>query len=183
VLTFRAGDLGHLDLHQLAQDIEPDCHRSGEGALAHATGEELELPTPSLPHDRAESEDCHSDFYDARVNLLRLPDIVLIPTFAHEGSMLTAVEAMSLSLPVVCTNEGGPNNVVCDRWMGLVVLVDLSETAEGLARLSWGTKLHIRLGAEARREAAFRFTVAAREAHVRDFAYHAGWVGDRLEGR
>lgn len=43
VAALGAGHLGHLGFYDLGEDLQADCKASGEQALAHPGGEDLEL--------------------------------------------------------------------------------------------------------------------------------------------
>lgn len=115
---------------------------------------------------------------DAMPNALDLSDIVLIPTFANEGTSLAALEAMCFGRAVVSTNVGGLNDVVRDGLTGLIVQTDVDAIAAAVALLAGDSALRSRLGEEAQREAAARFTLAAWGARAERFATRAGWTPD-----
>ena len=114
--------------------------------------------------------------HELMAKALNLCDIVLIPTFAAEGTSLAAIEAMSFGRPVVCTNVGGLNDLVRDQFNGLLVSTTAEDIAAGVVRLANDTSLRRRLGEEARHEAAARFTLESWEKSILLFAQRAGWV-------
>lgn len=108
--------------------------------------------------------------------LLEASDLVLIPTFAHEGASLAAAEAMAAGKAVVATNVGGLNDTVDDGWTGRVTRPDPDDLAAALASLCQDPAARARLGAEAFRKAAACFGLARwREAQGPFFAA-AGWA-------
>jgi len=105
-----------------------------------------------------------------------LADVVLVPTFAHEGTSLAALEAMSVGRPVIATNIGGLNDIVRDGWTGLLVPPRPEAIARAVVTLASSPSLGESLGREARREAAARFSLPAWRDHAEDFARQAGWA-------
>lgn len=67
--------------------------------------------------------------------LYLLSHAVLIPTFAAEGSSLSAIEALSLGRPVIATNVGGLNDVMALSEIGLLVKPSAKHLAEGLVQI------------------------------------------------
>lgn len=67
---------------------------------------------------------------DQMPELYARADVVVVPTLAHEGTSLAAVEGLVSGKPVVVSHVGGLGNVVIDRLNGYVC--DL--TPESLAR-------------------------------------------------
>ena len=108
----------------------------------------------------------------------RASDIVLIPTFAHEGTSLAALEAMGLGVPVVATNVGGLSDAVQHGITGLLVPPDPQALAEAVAHLADDADLRARLGVEGRRVVAAAFTRERWQDRAEAFARHAGWAAD-----
>jgi glycosyltransferase involved in cell wall biosynthesis len=106
----------------------------------------------------------------------RASDIALIPTFAHEGTSLAALEAMGLGVPVVATNVGGLNDIVRDGVTGFLVPPDPQALASAVARLAEDDGLRLRLGAEGRRMVAGAFTREHWRTRAEGFARRAGWA-------
>jgi glycosyltransferase involved in cell wall biosynthesis len=105
-------------------------------------------------------------------------DIVLIPTFAHEGSSLAALEAMGVGVPVVATNVGGLNDIVLDGITGLVAPPDPQALSVAVVRLARDPTLRARLGMESKRVAAAAFTQEKWQNRVESFARQVGWAAD-----
>lgn len=110
----------------------------------------------------------------------RVSDVVLIPTFAHEGTSLAALEAMGQGVPVVATNVGGLNDAIRDGVTGLLVPPDPQALASAVARLAGDRGLRARLGAEGRRVVAAAFTREHWWHRAEGFAVRAGWAADGL---
>jgi len=108
----------------------------------------------------------------------RASDIVLIPTFAHEGTSLAALEAMGTGVPVVATNVGGLNDAVQHGTTGLLVPPDPQALAVAVADLAGDADLRARLGAEGRRVVGATFTRERWRVRAEAFARRAGWAAD-----
>jgi len=106
----------------------------------------------------------------------RLADVVLIPTFANEGTSLAALEAMGAGVPVVATNVGGLNDVLRHGITGMLVAPDPQALATAVADLSGDGELRARLGAEGRRTVAAGFTLEHWKRRAEGFARRAGWA-------
>jgi hypothetical protein len=113
---------------------------------------------------------------DSVPELVRVADIVLIPTFAHEGASLAAAEAMALGKAVIATNVGGLNDTLDDGWTGVVVRPDPAEIARGLIELCRDPALRVRLGTQARAKAEACFTLERWRAAQAPFFQAAGWL-------
>lgn len=107
----------------------------------------------------------------------RASDMALIPTFAHEGTSLAALEAMGAGLPVVATNVGGLNDVVRHGVTGFLVPADPASLAEAVVTLANDEPLRKQLGEEGRRVAEAAFTLARWRDRAEVFARRAGWAG------
>ncbi len=105
-------------------------------------------------------------------------DIVLIPTFAHEGTSLAAVEAMGSGRPVIATNVGGLNDLIVDRVTGLLVPTDPDAIAAAVSELAQDSKLRARLGEEARRRVGATFSEVHWRRRAESFARRVGWARD-----
>jgi glycosyltransferase involved in cell wall biosynthesis len=114
--------------------------------------------------------------HSAMAAAYRASDIVLIPTFACEGTSLAALEAMGLGVPVVATNVGGLNDIVRDGVTGFLVPPDPQALASAVARLAENSELRLRLGAEGRRMVAGAFTREHWRTRAEGFACRAGWA-------
>ena len=103
-------------------------------------------------------------------------DIVLIPTFAHEGTSLAAVEAMGAGRPVVATNVGGLNDLVADGVNGVLAPPDPEALAAAVAELAKNPELRSRLGAEGRRRVSAMYTEEHWGRRAESFARRSGWA-------
>ena len=110
-------------------------------------------------------------------------EIVLIPTFAHEGASLAAAEAMALGRAVVSTNVGGLSDTLDDGWSGLVTRPDPQSIATGLLRLARDAELRNRLVEQGRSKAAMLFALPNWEASQRPFFAEAGWLDGTVASR
>lgn len=111
-------------------------------------------------------------------NAYRASDMVLIPTFANEGTSLAALEAMGHGVPVVATNVGGLNDAIQDGVTGLLVPPDPQALAAAVVQLAADKELRKRLGAEGRRLVAATFTTEHWQRRAEAFARRAGWASD-----
>ena len=102
-------------------------------------------------------------------------DVILVPTFAHEGTSLAAIEAMGASRPVVATNVGGLNDLVADHVSGVLVPPDPEQLAAAVAELAQDSELRTRLGAEGRRRVSAMFTEEHWRHRAEHFARISGW--------
>lgn len=116
--------------------------------------------------------------HSALSELLRTADLVLIPTFAHEGASLAAAEAMAAGKPVVATNVGGLNDTVDDGWTGLLTRPDPDELAGAVVRLCREPALRASLGEQARNKARSCFTLDSWRVAQAPFFHAAGWLED-----
>lgn len=105
-------------------------------------------------------------------------DIVLIPTFACEGTSMAALEAMGAGVPVVATNVGGLNDIIQHGITGLLVPPDPQALAATVAHLAGDADLRARLGAEGRRVVTAAFTRERWQDRAEGFARRAGWAAD-----
>lgn len=108
-------------------------------------------------------------------------DIVLIPTFAHEGASLAAAEAMAFGKAIVTSNVGGLNDTVDDHWTGLVARADVGSLARAVILVVRDPVLRARLGSQARAKASACFNMAAWRRAQRPFFEAAGWSYDNEE--
>ncbi len=108
-------------------------------------------------------------------------DVVLVPTFAHEGASLAAAEAMAFGKAIVTSNVGGLNDTVDDHWTGLVARAEVGSLARAVILLAREPVLRARLGSQARAKASACFTMAAWSRAQRPFFEAAGWVYDHDE--
>jgi glycosyltransferase involved in cell wall biosynthesis len=90
--------------------------------------------------------------------LFRAADVVVVPSLWEEAFGLVAVEGMAAGAAVVVSDAGGLGEVVGDT--GLVVpRGDVAALRRGLERLVRSPEERTRLGADASRRAAARFTL------------------------
>jgi glycosyltransferase involved in cell wall biosynthesis len=103
-------------------------------------------------------------------------DLVLVPTFAHEGTPLAAIEAMGAGRAVVATNVGGLNDLVADHVTGLLALPDPVALAAAVAELAKDPDLRARLGAEGSRRVRAMYTEERWRTEAQNFGRRAGWA-------
>lgn len=113
---------------------------------------------------------------DTFIEVLENADLVLIPTFAHEGASLAAAEAMAAGKAVVATNVGGLNDTVDDGWTGILTRPDPDELAAAVIRLSREPALRASLGEQARSKARSCFTLDGWRVAQAPFFRAAGWL-------
>jgi glycosyltransferase involved in cell wall biosynthesis len=91
--------------------------------------------------------------------LLEAADICVVPSVWEEAFGLAAVEAMARGKPVVATSVGGIPEIVRPGVTGLLVRPgDEPQLADALASLLEDAPAAARMGREARRDVAARFT-------------------------
>jgi glycosyltransferase involved in cell wall biosynthesis len=103
-------------------------------------------------------------------------EVVLIPTYSHEGSSLAAIEAMMCGRPVVATNVGGLNDIVADGWTGLLVRPEVGAIADGIEQLGKDRVLREEMGEAAAVVARARFTLERWQERVLPFIERNGWL-------
>jgi len=113
--------------------------------------------------------------HPSMVSAYRLSDIVLIPTFAHEGTPLAAIEAMALARPVVATNIGGLNDILDDRFTGMLVRPSIGDIAGAIIDLIEHPDLRKTLGFNAQIKARACLTLDSWRQQVRPFIESSGW--------
>ncbi len=109
-------------------------------------------------------------------------DIVLIPTFANEGTSLAALEALGFGVPLVATAVGGLNDIVQDGVTGLLVTPEPTAIARGVAVLAEDAELRARLGDAGRQMVTAAFTYERWAVRAEGFARRAGWAADGETG-
>jgi len=148
-----------------------DLPQSGlyEKQLASALG--------AMPSDiRARLTFLHGVKHECMPYCYKAADIVLIPSFASEGTPLSAVEAMTFGNVVVATNIGGLNDVIESGHTGLLVRPVISELASALTTLVLDAGLRKRLGEAAREKAERQFSLAAWQSLVLPFIERNNWL-------
>ena len=103
-------------------------------------------------------------------------DVVLVPTFAHEGTSLAAIEAMGAGRPVVATNVGGLNDLVADRVSGVLAPPEPGALAAAVAELAQNSDLRTRLGAEGQRRVSAMFGQELWHVRAESFGRRSGWA-------
>ena len=90
---------------------------------------------------------------------LRAVDVFALPSYANEGVPQAIVQAMLVGLPIVTTPVGSITEAVSHEASGLIVPPrDAGALADAITRLLADAALRTRLGDEARRQAAARFS-------------------------
>lgn len=102
-------------------------------------------------------------------------DIVLLPSFASEGTPLSAIEAMTFGKAVVATNIGGLNDVIDSGYTGILVRPVAEELANAISMLTRDNGLRTRLGRAARDKAERQFSLAAWRSMVLPFMERNHW--------
>lgn len=106
----------------------------------------------------------------------QLSAVVLIPTFAHEGTSLAALEALGAGAAVVATNIGGLNDIIEDDVTGLLVAPSPDAIARGITALTQNPALRARLGQAGKQLVSTAFTHEKWAARAEAFARRAGWA-------
>jgi glycosyltransferase involved in cell wall biosynthesis len=87
-------------------------------------------------------------------------DVFLLPSFT-EGTSMTLLEAMSLSIPTVATSVGGTPEIVADGETGILTESDnLSEFTSALKRLLEQSATREQMANKAKQRFSERFLVA-----------------------
>lgn len=68
--------------------------------------------------------------YEQMPNVYAMSDLVVVPSY-HEGLGLAVLEAMSVGIPVISTNVTGINEILKDKYNGIMIK---SKSASGLAK-------------------------------------------------
>ncbi len=113
---------------------------------------------------------------DTMAALYAAADIVLIPTFAHEGASLAAAEAMAFEKPVVATNVGGLSDTLDAGWSAAVTRPDPASIASAILHLAADPHLRHTLATNARLKAAACFTMDSWRKSQLPFFAAAGWL-------
>ncbi len=114
--------------------------------------------------------------HDLMPALYQAADIVLIPSFSHEGASLAAAEAMFFGRPVVATNVGGLNDTLDDGWTGVITRPDPASVAAGVLRLAANATDRSTLATNAHLKATACFSLDHWRRSQRPFFAAAGWV-------
>jgi glycosyltransferase involved in cell wall biosynthesis len=95
-------------------------------------------------------------------NLLASLDVLVLPSYAHEGIPQIVLQAQAMARPVVATTIGGIPEVVEDGVTGLLVPPrDADALADAIGRLLADEPLGRQFGAAGRAQVAARFTLDA----------------------
>lgn len=148
------------DLPQSAQ-FERRLRRAIE-AMAAAARDRLTL-LYGVRHE------CMPRFYECA-------DVVLFPSFASEGTPLSAIEAMMFGKAIVATNIGGLNDLIDSGHTGVLVRPIAEEIAEAIATLARDAELRAQLGSAAKNKAERQFSLAEWRAMVVPFMERNGWL-------
>jgi glycosyltransferase involved in cell wall biosynthesis len=93
--------------------------------------------------------------------ILAASDIIVVPSVRPEGFGMATLEGMAAGKPVVATDIGATGELIRNEMTGLLVAPDSPRAlADALLRLILEEALRRHLGAEARRVAEERFTIA-----------------------
>jgi glycosyltransferase involved in cell wall biosynthesis len=106
----------------------------------------------------------------------QVADLVLIPTFANEGTSLAALEALGLGAAVVATNVGGLNDIIEDGVTGRLVSPDPGALAHAVATLSRDPQRRKQLGEAGEQLVSAGFTLERWVTRAEAFARRAGWA-------
>jgi glycosyltransferase involved in cell wall biosynthesis len=99
-------------------------------------------------------------FQSQPADYLSLMDVFLLPSFT-EGTSMTLLEAMSLSIPTVATSVGGTPEIVADGETGILTESDnLSEFTSALKRLLEQSATREQMANKAKQRFSERFLVA-----------------------
>jgi glycosyltransferase involved in cell wall biosynthesis len=91
-------------------------------------------------------------FVEAVGDVLRCMDILALPVLSGEGTSNAVLEAMSLGLPVIVTDDGGMKDLVCNGKTGLLIEKgDQTALEKALVQLIEDDTLRGRLGTAASR--------------------------------
>jgi glycosyltransferase involved in cell wall biosynthesis len=91
-------------------------------------------------------------FVEAVGDVFRCIDMLALPVLSGEGTSNAVLEAMSLGLPVIVTDDGGMQDVVCHGETGLLIPKgDQTALERALAQLVENEALRCRLGTAARK--------------------------------
>lgn len=105
---------------------------------------------------------------DGKADLYGSADIFVMPTL-FEAFGLVVLEAMSYSIPVVCSDEGSLPSIVVDGETGLVTASgSANDLADGLRRLISDAPLRRTLGVAGQRRYRENFTQEKMEAGLAD---------------
>ena len=79
--------------------------------------------------------------YEQMPDIYAMSDLVIIPSY-YEGLGLAALEAMSIGIPVISTNVSGINEILKDKYNGILVKPkNASELAKAILDLKSNTNL------------------------------------------
>ena len=141
--------------------------------------EQLEIALRSMsPRARHRLTFLHGVKHEFMPYCYAAADIVVLPSFASEGTPLAAIEAMTFGKPIVATNIGGLNDVIDDGVNGMLVRPSTDDLAAAIRLLVRDHDLCARLGAAARSKAERQFSLAAWESRVLPFMDRNGWFAE-----
>ena len=106
----------------------------------------------------------------------RLSTVVLIPTFAHEGTPLAALEALGAGAAIVATNIYGLNDISEDDATGLLVAPSPDAIACGITALTQNPALWARLGQAGKQLVSTAFTHEKWAVRAEALVRRAGWA-------
>ncbi len=119
---------------KVVEEIERKGYRPyykfiGRGELQQKV--EAKLKSIGVGEDRYEIKEVS---FDSIKFEYQQSDVVVIPTIAHEGTSLSAIEAIASGKPTVVTHIGGLPNIVIDGFNGYVSDLDVSSFAYKLIK-------------------------------------------------
>jgi glycosyltransferase involved in cell wall biosynthesis len=103
-------------------------------------------------------------------------DIVLLPSFASEGTPLAAIEAMTFGKAIVATNIGGLNDLIDYGHTGFLVRPTVDDLARAIHQLASDAGLRARLGIAARDKAQSQFSLEVWRSSVLPFIDRNHWL-------
>ena len=108
------------------------------------------------------------DYTTDKIRLLSRASVLVVPSQAHESFGLTIVEAMALSIPVVCTNVGGMPEVLKGANAGYVCAKDNPlEFAESIKKILRNPILASKLGKNGRIAYENKFLASTMAGHYK----------------
>ena len=93
-------------------------------------------------------------------DILRVTDVLLVPSLWGEAFSLTAAEGIASSVPVIASNIGGITEIVKDNYNGLLIKIDCEkELGKSIEYLLDSPDVRIRMGLNGRSHAVENFSL------------------------